>query len=158
MQKPAAVFDRVQGLGNIIDIIKTITGLVDVTKLPNIIAKYKALDAITDPVNTPDGVKKRVVAGLELVVAIAEATKTPADDGLVAFVNGILTNDTVLNLIAKVISGWMRSNAPKAEAVPEVVGFDPVTLFTIIKFIYDLIMKLLNKTTAEGCGPDCDCH
>lgn len=64
------------------------------------------LQAVTDPFDTLDGIKKRASIALQLAQLEASLTETTVDDQVVESIGKILANDELLSVLAQVLHSF----------------------------------------------------
>jgi hypothetical protein len=154
----AAGLGRLIGrLKDLVSLIGTIGNIGSGANLDKLSPLWKAIQkfmTIQSPVDIPEGVKERVRAGLEVLKAFADFTATETDDEAAAFIDKILTNETLLNIVANLVSRFLAQaasvsvmdvNTIEALATPEEkVEFETAAIpweaiFSIIRLIISLI-------------------
>lgn len=114
---------------------------VDISKIGPLVQAIVEFTRLTSDPKTEDGIVERVEKGLGIAKLFTEITAGTGDDELLATVNALLGDGSLLHAIARIVSGLISDDphVPQAVNTQTFGAINWSTILELAKLIADLI-------------------
>ncbi len=137
---PTAIKGRLERIGSLIDILRSIDDYVVISAVPALIASIKKAKEVCSKadVSDPDQLREAVDSVLMVLQAGALCTVTDKDDDTVEMIRKLRSS---IDFLIPIVSSWLAGNRTfgATDEDAAAAGIDPATILLIIELVATLI-------------------